>query len=450
MKAPVKIGNAQGFWGDSAGAAERLARQQPDLDYLTLDYLSEVSMSIMAIQREKDPAAGFAKDFVEVVRSLVPLWKRGSKVKLISNAGGLNPLGCAQACHEVLKRLGCAKKIGVVTGDDVLEELLKDPDNPLYANMETHESLNLVRDNLITANAYLGGDSIAKALRQGAEIVITGRVADPSLTTGPCIANFDWSRNDYDGIAGATVAGHLIECGTQVTGGISNRWMEIEDPANIGFPIAEVHEDGSCVVTKPAAASGCVTLETVKEQLLYELGDPSHYISPDGIVSFLALQLRQEDKDRIRIAGAKGLPPPNTLKVSATYRDGFKVEGMLVVVGKDAVKKARRCGEMILQKVKNSGFALAKTRVECLGAGDAVPGVLVQKDDLFECVLRVSALDHRMEGLECLAKELAPAVTSGPPGVTGYTSGRPHIRQVFGYWPAFISSDKIKTNIIFV
>ncbi|MCE5317657.1 MAG: DUF1446 domain-containing protein [Parachlamydia sp.] len=440
----LKIGNAQGFWGDSPLAPARLVKQQHDLDYLTLDYLAEVSLSIMAIQREKDPKAGYARDFVEVVRSLVPLWKEGSKCKVVANAGGLNPVGCAEACKKVLEEAGCPDiRIGVVAGDDVLPLLRQDPDNSLYANLETGEPLSSIADRLVAANAYLGAQAIAEALKQGAQIVITGRVADPSLTVGPCLAHYGWALTDYDRIAGATVAGHLIECGTQVTGGLTTHWLEIEDPAHIGFPVVEIDEDGRCVVTKPWETSGQVDVAAVKEQLLYEIGDPGRYLSPDATVSFLSLVLEDAGPNRVRVSGAKGSAPPETLKVSVAYRDGFKVEGMLAIIGPEAAKKARRLGEIVLQRVQDAGYELERSHIECLGNGDLVPGVLHQPPNLPECILRIAAADRRKEALECLARELAPLVTSGPQGTTGYISGRPKIRPLFGYWPCLVSRNKI-------
>lgn len=441
MEKVLKIGNAQAFWGDSPGAPARLVQQQPDLDYLTLDYLSEVSMSIMAIQKEKDPLAGYAQDFIDVVRSLVPFWKNGSKVKVICNAGGLNPLGCAQACADVLQKIGVKLNIGVVSGDNVLDVLLEGD------HLETGESLSAVRDRLVTANAYLGARPITEALSKGADLVITGRVADPSLTVGPCMHHFGWDEKAYDKIAGATVAGHLIECGTQVTGGISTQWLEIEDPAHIGFPVVEISEDGTFVITKPPGTRGKVNEQTVKEQLLYEIGDPDRYISPDAIVSFLSLKLTPDGADRIFLSGAVGKPPPLTYKVSATYRNGFKAEGMIAFFGKDAVKKARKCGEIVLQRVKDAGYILQKASIECLGSGDIVPGVFGEKTDLLECILRICIADERKEAVEFFTKEIAPLVTSGPQGVCGYTSGRSHVRPVFGYWPCLIPTELVSPII---
>src|SRR3954451_18109138 len=268
---PVRIGNAQAFWGDLSDAAADVLAREPELDYLTMDYLAEVSMSILAMQRERDSTAGYARDFIDVIRSLVPHWSGGGKCKLISNAGGLNPRACAAACREVLANAGCDHlRVAAIVGDDVLE-LLRDtkPDEQQkqFANLDSGASICDVRDRLVTANAYLGAAPIVEALAGGADIVITGRVADPSLTVGPCIFHFGWSDDDLDRLAGATVAGHLIECGRQVTGGISTDWLEFQDPAHIGFPIVEVADDGSCVVTKPRGTGARVTSMTVKEQL---------------------------------------------------------------------------------------------------------------------------------------------------------------------------------------
>lgn len=451
MPGKVTIGNAQAFWGDSPGAAARIVEKWPDLDFLTLDYLSEVSMSIMAIQREKEPLAGYAKDFLDVVKSLIPLWKQGAKVRIVTNAGGLNPMACAQAVAEVLRHAEGfhACKIGVVYGDDVLGLLTKDGKNADYNNMETQEALGTIQKRLVTANAYLGAHGIVEALGQDADIVITGRVADPSLTVAPCVVSFNWSWQDYDKLAGATIAGHLIECGTQVTGGLSTNWLGIPNPAQIGFPVVEVSSDGSFVITKPEGTAGIVSEQTTKEQLLYEIGDPDNYLSPDVTASFLSLKLNTLSPNRVHITGAKGKQPPDKYKVSATYRDGFKVEGFLSVFGHNAPLKARRCGEVILEKVKQAGYSLSRTSIECLGALDVVPGVFDKGmiEGSLECILRIAAADPHKEALEHLAKEIAPLITSGPQGVTGYTSGRPRVREVFGYWPCLINQSAVTPEV---
>lgn len=438
MLGKITIGNAQGFWGDSPNAAYQLVSQYPELDFLTMDYLSEVSMSIMAIQREKNVEEGYAKDFLDVVKSLIPLWKDGARVRLITNAGGLNPLNCAEKIAHILKNETFRSwKIGVVYGDDVLD-FLKNEKKTNFSNLETDEPLSSIQDKLITANAYLGSQGIVKALEEGADIIVTGRIADPCLTVAPCVASFEWSWQDYDKIASATVAGHLIECGTQVTGGVSTNWLGIPSPEMIGFPIIEMSQDGSFVVTKPDHTGGVVSEQTVKEQLLYEIGDPDNYLSPDVTVSFTSLQLKTVGPNHVFVEGAKGRAPTDFYKVSATYTDGYKLEAFLTFFGVDAVLKAKKSGQVIFDKVKRLGYELARTSIECLGSLDVVPGVFKEKQDLQECVLRIAAADPRKEALDCLAKEIAPMITSGPQGVTGYTSGRPSVRQVFGYWPCLI------------
>lgn len=452
-KKSIKIGNAQGFWGDRPTAAAELLRQQPDLDYLTLDYLAEVSLSIMAIQRQIDPQCGYAKDLLETINSLIPLWKEGSTTKFISNGGGLNPLGCALKCRKLLDEAGCQHlKIGILDGDDVLPLIRSNGQTKLFANLDTLEPIEAVENRLITANAYLGAGSIAELIRKGAHIIITGRVADPSLTVAPCLVDLNWKEDEYDKIAQATVAGHLIECGSQVTGGITTDWLQhlssIENAANLGFPYVEVNADGSFVISKPSESGGRVDEETVKEQLVYEISDPNAYLSPDATVSFLSISIENVGQNRILVKGATGRPPSNTYKVSATYDDGYKAEAMLAIFGPEAVKKAKLCGEIILERVKQQGYALQRTHIECLGAGDVVKGVAFSnKEEPIECVLRIAVADARKEALECFVKEIAPLVTSGPQGTVGYTTGRPHIRQVFGYWPCLIECTRVHPRL---
>ncbi len=450
MKRFIRVGNAQAFWGDRGDAAIELLTLEPDLDYLTMDYLAEVSMSILAIQRERDPSVGYARDFVGVVRSLANYWNRGGKCKLIVNAGGLNPRGCAQACAEALEEAGCrAMRIGVVQGDDVLTALRCDSKHPNYRNLDSGSELGQVLDRLITANAYLGADGIVQALKQGAEIVITGRVADPSLVLAPCIHEFGWSSDDWDRLAGGTVAGHLIECGTHVTGGISTDWLDVPKNGHIGFPIVEIHTDGSCVATKPSRSGGRVDRGTVTEQLIYEIGDPSNYMSPDVQVSFLDLELSSEGPDRVRVRGAKGRPKPNTYKVSATYRDGFRAAGQLTIFGPDAVRKAKRCGEVVLQRLADYGCHYRDVVVECLGSGDCVPVLdeSLQNSAAYETVLRIAVEASEREPVERFTKEMIPLVTAGPQGTTGYAEGRPSIHSIFRYWPCLIDVSLAPYNV---
>lgn len=423
----VKIGNAQAFWGDTPTAPKQLVSRMPDLDFLTMDYLAEVSMSILAIQKAKDPTAGFARDFLDAVRTLIPYWQQGHKVRLIANAGGLNPLGCAEACRALLH--GCKGiKIGVVEGDDVLAH---------FADR-----------SLVTANAYLGAYPIAQALDQGAQIVITGRVADPSLTVGPCLHHYRWASDSWAQLAGATVAGHLIECGTQVTGGFSTNWLSLESRLNMGFPVAEIAADGSCVISKAPETGGSVNIQTVKEQLLYEIGDPENYLSPDVTVSFRQLQVKEVGENRVAVQGAIGKPPPSTYKVSATYPAGFRAEAFLTIFGPDARKKAEECARVVWNRVKQAGFDLERTQVECLATGAVLPGLFdLSSSDLQEIVLRLAVADSKEEAVKAFAKEIAPLITCGPQGITGYGAGRPSVRPIYGYLPLTIPCTHVQPRV---
>lgn len=446
----LRIGNAQGFWGDRPGAAAELAMQEPALDYLTLDYLAELSMSIMAIQKEKDPSGGFARDFLDVLASLAPAWKDGSKLKIITNAGGLNPSGCAKESAEVLKKLGIRKKIAYVAGDDVWRFLHTSPSS--YPNLENGDSLTTIHPELATANAYLGAGPIVEALSKGADIVITGRAADVSLTVAPCIYHYKWDMADYRRLAAASIAGHLLECGTQVTGGMSTNWLSIERLSDIGFPFIEMEEDGSFAITKSPFTGGRVSHETVMEQLLYEIGDPDNFITPDVVVSYAALNLKPDGKDRVRISGAIGKPPTDSYKVSASYRDGYKIEAMLVIFGQHAHMKGKLCGKLLLDHVMKAGYHIERSNIECLGNLEVVPGVVFEpvERDVLEVVLRISLASHQKEALEYFAKEVASLVTSGPQGVTGYSSGRSKVRPVFGFWPCLIKKEFLQPKVEFV
>jgi hypothetical protein len=445
MPKTITIGNAQGFWGDSPDAPARLLRQQPDLDYLTLDYLAEVSMSILALQWSRDPEAGYARDSLGVLDQIVPLWKTGNRTRIVCNAGGLNPAGCAAACIALLEAAGLKKRVGIVTGDNVLPQLRADPACDTFRNLETGEPLSAVLDSMVTANAYISAAPVAEALAFGADIVVTGRVADPSLTVGIAMHAFGWRADDYDKLAAATVAGHILECGTQACGGISTRWLDLPDPANLGFPVIELSEDGGIVVTKPAGTGGEVSEWTVKEQLLYEIGDPRNYLSPDCRVDFTSLRVDEIGKDRVRVSGARGSAPTDSYKVSATFRDGYWAQGTLTIFGRDAVEKARRCGEIIFERLRQAGYEYPRKNIECLGANACAPGVLPEPA-LLETVLRVSAAHPDKAAIERFAKEIAPLVTSGPQGTTGYSGGRPKPTPVFGYWPCLIARNRVAIN----
>jgi acyclic terpene utilization AtuA family protein len=444
----VRVGNGCGFWGDNPDAPLRLA-ESGQLDYLTLEYLAELTMSILALQKQRHPDAGFATDFLGVLERLVPVLKSQPQLKIITNAGGMNPLGCAGRTRELLDRHGLADRgVAVVSGDDLMPQL----DALLgkgYAlnNMDTAASLATVRPRVVSANAYLGAAPIVMALRQGASIVVTGRVADASLTLAPAVHELGWSWGDWDRLAAGTVAGHLIECGAQVTGGLWCNWQDAPDLATVGYPIAEITADGLVTISKPPGSGGAVNLETVAEQLLYEVGDPSAYLTPDVVADFTSVRLERARRDEVRLSGARGKPATNSYKVSIAYRDGFASSGTLTIFGPEAPYKARRCGAMILERLKRAGAEPSQSYVECLGAGDCVPGVLRPSGDPPEVVLRVAVRDPRREVVERFTRELAPLVTSGPPGVTGYATGRPAVREVLAYWPALLSKDVVTAEV---
>ena len=463
MDPMIRIGNAAGFWGDRIEAAAELVSQQPDLDYLTLDYLAEVSMSIMARQQQRDATVGYARDFLDTLKALLD--HHADRVNagpcIVTNAGGLNPRGCAEACTRLLRSAGHrGMRIGVVSGDDVATMIRgaakPGRDLPYWTNLETGQPITDVLEQIVTANAYLGARPIVEAIQAGADMIITGRVADPSMTVAPCVARFGWSWQDYDRLAGATIAGHLIECGTQVTGGISADWLQIPDPARIGYPVVEVSADGTCVVTKPRGTGGRVDEPSVKEQLVYEIGDPDNYLSPDVIVSFLSLEVESVGEDRVHVKGAKGRPPPPTLKVSATLAGGFGASGTLTIVGSEAKAKAQRCAHMVRNRLQESGSDPRQWLAECLGGGDVVPvarqvapRMTERPSDtvLEEVVLRISVRDASRQVVDRFARELMPLVTAGPQGVTGYAAGRPRVHEVFGYWPFVIDRHMVESQI---
>jgi hypothetical protein len=435
----VRIGNGCGFWGDNLDAPILLA-EQGRLDYLTLEYLAELTMSILALQKQRDPSTGFAGDFLDVLERLCPILKAQPNLKIITNAGGMSPAACAAKARAILDKSGLTnRKLATVMGDDLmprLDELLAQG-HP-FSNLDTGAAIATIRPRIVSANAYLGARPIVDALSQGASIVITGRVADASLTVAPLVHGFQWSWDDWDRLAAATVAGHLIECGAQATGGLWINWNEAADLANVGYPIVEVDSSGNFIITKPSGSGGAVNLETVSEQLLYEVGDPAAYLTPDVVADFTSVTLTQAGQDAVRVTSARGKPATDTYKVSIAYRDGWSASGTLLISGPQAPKKARHCGAMIFERLRRGGFEYERSNVECLGAGDCVPGVVTATVDPPEVVMRVSVHDSRRAAVERFAKELAPLVTSGPPGVTGYTTGRPNVREVFAYWPALL------------
>jgi len=443
----IRVGNGAGFWGDNLDAP-RLLVEQGQLDYLTLEYLAELTLSILARLKEKDPTAGYAADFVDVLESLTPALASQPELKIVTNAGGMNPANCARAAARVLESAGLGNEsIGVVSGDDLMLSLADlQTKGCRFENLDTGAPLSSLSSSVVSANAYLGARPIADAIAQGARLVISGRVADASLTVGPAAHEFGWAWNDWNRLAGASVAGHLIECGAQATGGLYRHWNQL-DLANVGYPIAEISSNGSSVITKPDGSGGEVSRATVTEQLVYEIGDPAHYLTPDVDVDFTAVELEQLARDRVAVRGARGNTATETYKVSLAYRAGFTAAGELLVYGRDCVAKAKACAEMILARLKHAGIQLEATHVECLGAGESVPGLHAPAADVREVMLRIAVRDQRREAIERFTKEFAPLVTSGPPGISGYASGRAAVRPVFAYWPTLVPKQLVTPKV---
>ncbi len=452
----IRIGNGCGFWGDSVDAPVRLA-EAGNLDYLTLEYLAELTMSILALLRQRDPTAGYAHDFVEVLGRLAPQLKKQPGLKIVTNAGGMNPAACAAAAKDTLAKAGITDRtIGVVSGDDLLPRLddLIASGHPLN-HLDTHEPLSTVRQRVVSANAYLGSAPIAEALRQGASIVVTGRVADAALAVGPCIHEFGWPADDWHRLSAGSVAGHLIECGAQATGGL---WINADDSTHletVGYPFVDISEDGSFTISKPANTGGAVNLETVAEQLLYEVVDPTRYYTPDVVADFTTPTFTQDGPDVVRCVGAKGHPASDSYKVSIAYRDGWTAAGTLVIPGPHAAAKARKSGAILLDRLKQAGHTFEHSHVEVLGAGDCVPGVGWPAPsgsgyEAPEVILRVAVRDRSRPSVERFTKEFAPLVTSGFAGTTGYTTGRAAVREVFAYWPALIAKSAVPPQVAVV
>ncbi len=450
MTRVVRVAAGQGFWGDWLEAPVRQVKGGP-IDYLMMDYLAEVTMSILQKQRSRDPAAGYARDFVPAMERILPdiVAKR---IRVTSNAGGVNPRGCADAVLDTARRLGLGGRIrvGLVSGDDILDRL-----DDLLArghelrDLDTGRPLSDIRERIRSANAYLGMAPVVEALRGGANIVITGRVTDTGLTLGPLVHELGWRPDDWDRIAAGTVAGHIIECGAQSSGGnLLKDWRRVRGLERVGFPIVEASEDGSFVVTKHPGTGGVVNLASVTEQLVYEMGDPRSYITPDGIADFTTIRLAPAGKDRVRVSGIRGAPRTGMLKVSIAYFYGYKAVGTLVYAWPDAHAKAKEADRVLRARLTDLGLEFEQILTEFVGA-DATHGRLAgpPDSDAPEVQLRVGVRARERAPVERFTRELAPLVLTGPPSVTGFAGGRPQVEEIVAYWPALVDRREIEPNV---
>jgi hypothetical protein len=416
-----------------------------------LDYLAEVTMSIMQKQRARDPLSGYARDFIPLMKQILPACVERN-IRVTANAGGVNVEGCADAVRETARQLGLNGrfKIGIVTGDDILpriDELLARGIE--LRNMDTNEPLASVRERIQSANAYLGAWPMVEALDRGAQIVITGRATDTGLTLAPLIHEFGWAHDDWDRLSAGTIAGHIIECGAQASGGnCQYDWRSIPDLANVGFPIVEGSPDGSFIITKHEGTGGRVSVPVVKEQLLYEMGDPHEYITPDCVADFTTIRLKDAGPDRVRVHGIKGHAATAFLKVSISYSAGYKAVGTLVYSWPDAYEKARAADKILRGRLDRLGLRFDQILTEFVGA-NATHGPLAGEPspDLAEVQLRIGVRGEDRNAVERFTKEIAPLILTGPPGVTGFAGGRPKVEEIVAYWPALIPKTLIEPRV---
>jgi hypothetical protein len=439
----IRIANGQGFWGDWLEAPVRLVEQGP-IDYLVLDYLAEITMSILQKQKLQDPNLGYARDFPPLIGRIARrLRERG--IKVIANAGGVNPVACAREVRKLAPDL----QVAVVLGDDIIDRL----DEMLargieMRSMDTGEPLSTIRDRIQSANAYIGAFPLAEALATGADVVIAGRSTDTALALAPMVASFGWQPGAWDRLAAGTIAGHIIECGAQSTGGNCQvDWQSIPNMANIGYPIVEAEPDGTFVVTKHPGTGGRVSVDVVKEQLLYELGDPQRYITPDCTADFTSIRLSDDGSDRVRVSGIRGGPDTGTLKVSISYAYGWKATGTLVYSWPQALEKARAADRIVRERLTGLGLRFEEIYTEFLGVNACHGPAAPPAPDPPEVQVRIGVRDRDRNAVDRFTRELIPLVLNGPPSATGFGDGRPPVREVVAYWPALVPRGEIDTRV---
>ncbi len=450
MKDKVRVASGQGFWGDLLTAPIDQVRGG-QIDYLMLDYLAEVTMSIVQKQKQRDPKAGYARDFVSLMREILPDCVE-KNIKVLSNAGGVNVQGCAEAIKDAAGELGLSGrvKIGVVTGDDVLDRLEEFLDAGVAIdNMDTGESLSAVFDKVQSANVYLGAQPLVEALDKGAQIIVGGRLTDTGLTLAPLMHEFGWTFEDWDKVATGTIAGHIIECGGQCSGGNCQfDWEAIPELENIGFPIVEAYPSGEFVITKHANTGGRINIPSIKEQLLYEMGDPKSYITPDVVADFTTIQLKDDGENRVRVHGIKGNPNTDFYKVSIAYSGGWKAVGTLVYAYPNAYQKAKAADKILRARLDKLGLKFDTILTEFVGV-NATHGHLSgePRADIPEVQLRFGVRGQSKADVERFTKELAPLILTGPPAVTGFAGGRPKVEEIMAYFPALIPKNLIETKV---
>jgi len=434
-KKVIKIGNAGGYWGDDPTALKRQV-EGGHLDYITMDFLAEITMSIMQKQKGRDPESGYARDFIPMLDGVIEK-AMASGTKIITNAGGINPMGCAKAITEMALKHGLRPKIAVVQGDDIMNDIDRlAASGAEFTNMESGEKFENVIDRLQSANIYFGATPVVAALKENPDIIITGRVTDTGITVAPMIHEFNWKLDDWDKIASGIVAGHILECGSQSTGGNFTDWEKVNSFKDIGFPIAEVAADGSFVITKHPQTGGLVSIDTIREQLFYEMGNPNSYLTPDVVVDFTSICIEEEGKDRVRISAVKGFEPTEFYKVSMAYSDGFKSQGSIAISGPNARKKSEIFADIFWSRLDPE---LMDRETEYFG-WNACHKSLGGKEDGNEILLRLGVRSKHKESLKTFGKMIPSLILAGPPGVT-VTGGVPKPTEIISYWPALIKKE---------
>ncbi|WP_026912107.1 acyclic terpene utilization AtuA family protein [Patulibacter minatonensis] len=445
MKSQVRIGSWAAFWGDTPHAARQVL-QVPDIDYLVGDHLAEVTMALLARARAKDPEAGFVGDAVSALTELLPtIAERG--IKVVTNAGALNAVAMATALQAAVDEAGAGLRVAAVHGDDLLpekERFLADHPRDLFTDEEIPAELS-------SMNAYLGAFPIARALADGADIVVTGRCVDAAVVLGPLIHEFGWTATDYDLLSGGTLVGHLVECGPQGMGGLHTDWWAVPGWDDMGYPVAEIKADGTAIITKPEGTGGLVTPATVGEQVVYEIGDPGNYITPDVVCDWRNISLEQAGPDRVAVSGAKGTPPTTTYKVTATYNDGYRVMATWMFAGLDAAARARRAGEAMVSRTERlnaeAGLEpLSHVSIEVVGGGDLIGGSYATAD-VGEAVLKVGLRHKEKPALEVFARESA-AIALVAMGMSGAYAGRPRVAPVFAVYHLLTSKAAVPVTVV--
>lgn len=450
MKDKIRIASGQGFWGDLIDAPYHQVTKG-EIDYLVMDYLAEVTMSILQKQKNRNPEYGYARDIPELMKRILPVCKE-KNIKIITNGGGVNPVACAEAIAAVAKELNINNlRIGIVLGDDIKDDL-----DDLIAqgaelkNMESGEPITKIKDKVLSANVYFGAFPIVEALEKGADVVITGRTTDTGLTLAPMIYEFGWDKNNYDLLSAGTVAGHILECGAQSTGGnFLGDWQKIDNLAEVGFPIAEAIPNGDVIITKHENTGGKVSIETVAEQLVYEIGDPKDYITPDCVADFTSIKLDEVGNDKVKVFNVKGTKETEFYKVSCSYADGYSASASLTYSWPQALTKAKTADKILRKRLELLGLSFDEIRTEYLGynATHETLAPQLDEDKINEIILRISVRGKDYKAVERFGKEIAPLILTGPPSVTGFAGGRPKPSEVVAYWPALIPKKLVTPEV---